>query len=248
MINSIDDVIKKLTQIVELAQLNKSRFGYFGSLYLEMTKTVKNNIVNGHFDDGERMEKLCVVFAKRYLDGFDNWQAHKPIMQSWQIALDETKRNNITVMQHLLCGINAHINLDLGIAAAQIAPGANINALKNDFAKINDVIKSLVNKVQDKLSKICWPMKLIDKIGKDKDEQLANFSIYIAREAAWKVATDLSSLKPEEHSKYIANIDNKTAFLAKKIINPGVMANVILKPIKWFEPSDTGKIIQILKS
>lgn len=248
MINSIDDVIKRQTQIVEFAQIHKARFGYFGSLYLEMTKTVKRYIAEGKFDDGARMEKLVIVFAKRYLDAFDNWQAHKPIMQSWQIALDETKRNNITVMQHLLCGINAHINLDLGIAAAQIAPGANINALKNDFAKINNVITSLVNRVQDKLSKICWPMKLIDKIGKDKDEQLANFSIYFAREAAWKVATDLAQLKPEEHPKYIANLDNKTAFLAKKIINPGVISNAVLKPVKWFEPSDAGKIIQILKS
>jgi len=36
-------------------------------------------------------------------------------------------------MQNLLLGMNAHINLDLGIAAVQTCGGADLIMLKDDF-------------------------------------------------------------------------------------------------------------------
>jgi hypothetical protein len=35
-----------------------------------VTKKVKNGIENNLFDDGPRMEKLDVIFAKRYIDAY----------------------------------------------------------------------------------------------------------------------------------------------------------------------------------
>ncbi|MEC5158526.1 hypothetical protein RCH13_002451 [Chryseobacterium sp. MP_3.2] len=40
------------------------------------------------------------------------------------------------MMQHILLGINAHINLDLGVSVASIMPYRKINPLKNDFGKL----------------------------------------------------------------------------------------------------------------
>jgi hypothetical protein len=40
--------------------------------------------------------------------------------------------------------MNAHINLDLGIAAAQVAPGPALPALHTDFLCINAILASVV--------------------------------------------------------------------------------------------------------
>ncbi len=248
MIKTIDDVIEFQTAIVAKAIKEKARFGYFACLYLKMTKALKNFSSQKKFQDADRMEQLCINFAKRYLQAFTKWQKGEKPTESWALAFEATQQNNISVLQHLICGINAHINLDLGIAAAQTSPGNTIILLKPDFEMINDIIASLMNKMKDKLHRISWPIRFIDEIGKNYDDDIANFSICIARDEAWKVALDLADLPETGHKNYIENLDKKTSDLAKLIINPGVVANFILKPVKWFEPSDPVTIIEVLNS
>jgi hypothetical protein len=51
----------------------------------------------------------------------------------WRIAFDAADRQEPPVLQHLLLGMNAHINYDLGIAAADTYPGAALVPLHRDF-------------------------------------------------------------------------------------------------------------------
>lgn len=246
MAQTLDQVIVALTEIVEKAKTQKARFGYFASLYLAMTQSVKAGISANRFQDGPRMERLVVIFANRYLNAFNQWQTGHTTSTAWKIAFDQTKLNNLTVIQHLLCGINAHINLDLSVAAAQTAPGSAIETLKTDFYTINAVIGSLLDKIQLKLNKISWPMRWLDRIGKNTDEQIANFGIGMARDAAWKEAKVLAHLDNANQTKMIQTLDATTTALGRLIINPGMGANLLLKPVKWFEPSDVRQIIVIL--
>ncbi len=242
----IDVVINRLDEIISWSIFNNSRMGYFASLYKRMTIAVKNGIENNVFEDGNRMEKLDVIFANRYLAAFDSYQNNQPLSVCWKKAFDACQNDSVIVMQHLLLGINAHINLDLGIAAAKVAEGNEINLLKNDFEKINDVIKGLVNEVQNELSEVCKPMFLLDRIGNNNDEAVANFSIEIARKEAWGVALALSALPKEDHIAFITKTDLVIAQLAKNIIRPGFIISLVLKMIRWFEPRKIAKIIDIL--
>ncbi|MFP3594999.1 DUF5995 family protein, partial [Chryseobacterium sp. SIMBA_038] len=79
------------------------------------------------------------------------------------MAFEATKNKDLLILQHIFLGMNAHINLDLGISAASIMPYRKINPLKKDFENINNVIASINQKVQDSLSKICYPVDLIDQ-------------------------------------------------------------------------------------
>jgi hypothetical protein len=47
--------------------------------------------------------------------------------------------------------------------------------------------------------------------------------------------------------EYIQNRDAKIVQIARKIARPGFFANLILKPAKWFEPSNVGEILILLK-
>ena len=248
MPKSIDEIISLLDQTVNEAEKTGQRYGYFASLYLEMTRSVKNAIHNNRFNDNQRMERLCIVFAMRYLDALVLWKSGKRPTNSWYLAFEQTKLTNMSVIQHILCGINAHINLDLSIAAAQTCPGSQIHALKGDFELINTVIASLVDKMQTKLEKISLPMRWLDRIGKNYDEKIANFSIGMARDASWIAALKLAKMTESEQKNFIILLDQTTSTLARLIIKPGVIANLILKPVMWFEPKDPKKVIKILKT
>lgn len=239
--NTVAEVIKRLEEIIDWAKDNNSQLGYFAALYYKMTKAVDEGIRDGSFEDGPRMARLDVVFARRYFDAFDAWQAGKKPTEAWVIAFEAAREDQYTVLQHLLMGINAHINLDLGIAAAQTCPGNSIGQLETDFKRINDVIASLVNKVQDSLSVICPPFWLFDWALKTEDEGIANFSIAVARKAAWKTALRLAPLADPASGPDVEQINQNIVRLGKLILHPGRLINFVL----WLaRKTETGSVRQ----
>jgi hypothetical protein len=118
------------------------------------------------------------------------------------------------VIQHLMLGMNAHINLDLGIAAASVAPTPQaLEALHADFNRINDVLARLVRIVEDQLCTICPPLqRLADRI--TVEDHVFDFGMNSAREVAWKLAQDLVAAPRESWPSIIARRDALSAAAA----------------------------------
>jgi hypothetical protein len=244
---TIDEVIAQLDLILAQAERENSPLGYFPALYRRVTVRVKQGIDRGEFADGERMERLDVNFANRYLLAWQQWRAGQPPSRAWERAFAATADGSLVVMQHLALGINAHINLDLGLAAAQTAPGPQIHALKPDFEAINGLLASLVNTVQDQLAQV-WPaMRLLDWAGGRLDEGLANFSIKVARVAAWQVALGYAPLtNPAEQAAFVAKVDGLTSHLAERIWHPGWWAGRGFGLVRRGERGSPAQIIRLL--
>lgn len=81
-----------------------------------VTQRVAHGIEKREFNDNPRMEKLDVFFAKRYIDAFYGWQKKEKITHSWQVPFDAADNRSTIVLQQILLGITAHINLDLGLS------------------------------------------------------------------------------------------------------------------------------------
>lgn len=245
-IQTIDQVIDALAQILEESKHNNDPLGYFAALYQKVTIKVKEGIQNGFFEDGDRMEKLDVIFAKRYIEAFYAHKEGKPVTASWQKAFEHSNYFWAIVLQHLLVGMNAHINLDLGIAAAQVAENENIENLKGDFDKINEILSSLVAEVEHDLSAI-WPtLRKILKLTHKVDNFLIDFSMELARDGAWKFATSLWQTPPENIDQAIILRDQKVAEKTKIITNPGWIVQLILAIARLGEQGTvTKKIIEL---
>ena len=137
------------------------------------------------------MEHFDVVFANRYIDAYECFRLQQPISRSWRIAFD-AKNEQLTSIQHLIMGMNAHISFDLGLAAETIAPKAQIGDLKNDFMKVNDILQKIINEMQTRIGKVSWSMFLLDWVGQDSDEKVINFGIVSSRRFAWQFAIGLA--------------------------------------------------------
>jgi len=245
-INSINEVIAFLDEIVSESERNSNPLGYFAALYRNVTNKVKEGIQNNFFDDGQRMEQLDVIFAKRYIDAYYSRQKNEPVTQSWQKAFELSAGFWPIVLQHLLIGMNAHINLDLGIAAAEVSRNKNLNDLENDFNKINEILSSLVNEVQNDLAEM-WPTlkKILEKT-KKADDFLVDFSMKLARDGAWKFAQTIAKTPENEIDKLLKERDEKIAKKAGLIANPGFSAGLVLKIIRLGEKGTVEKRIRQL--
>lgn len=234
-VTTIDDVILVLDNIIAECELNESPLGYFAVLYQKVTIEVKAGIAAGFFDDGPRMEQLDVVFARCYLDAYFNFQQGKPVSQSWQKAFAIAEEYWPIALQHLLMGMNAHINLDLGIATAEVSRGENMADMEHDFNRINEILSSLLHEVEGDLS-LVWPgLKFILKHTGKVDDYLVDFSIKLARDGAWKFANSIAALSGTELEQAIAERDLKVSLKTAVILNTGIVASVVLKLIRITE-------------
>lgn len=235
--NNISEVIVQLEEIIKMAKQNSDRAGYFAVLYKKVTIAVAEKIKQNYFDDNIRMEKLDVVFANRYLHAYELYKSGKPCSVSWQLAFDAARNWKPMVIDHLVAGMNAHIGLDLGLAAAAVAPGKFIHSVHNDFNKINTILNELMNDVKIDLYAM-WPLsKLILKLHTEKLENtLAGFSMSIARDAAWNVAIAFAPLDNEDSMNfYITERDKNVAAFGNKILYPGAFLNTVRYIFRLFE-------------
>jgi len=243
---TIDDVIRSLDGIIDWAWDQNSRNGYFAALYRRVTRAVKDGIAQGRFQNGPRIEALDVNFANRYLQAFEQFRAGQEPTLSWRVAFQAASRWYPIVVQQLLAGINAHINLDLGIAAAQTAPGDQLPGLQTDFNQINTVLAELVGTVEKEIGEISPLIGLLQKFGLRTEAQIINFNMTIARDAAWNVAVNLASTSPGQMEAAIAEVDLRTGLLGKVVVSPPLLVKLKLLPIRVFENNHIRRVLDVL--
>ena len=243
---TIDEVIRELTWIVDWAKAENSRLGYFPALYRNVTIRVKEGIANGLFEDGRRMERLDVVFASRYLDAFRDWRGGKPVSQSWKLAFEAASYWFPAILHHLLMGINAHINLDLGIATGQVAPGPQLLAIRNDFFKISELLSQMTLGVKHAMGQVSPWIGLVDRIGVKSPEVVANFNIKIARDLAWLAVEQFAALPADGYPAATAELDTKTALFGEFLLRPGLLARTGLLAIRVRETAAPSAVIGVL--
>ncbi|MEW5677517.1 DUF5995 family protein [Flavobacterium enshiense] len=243
---TIEDVIVLLEEIINRSKTDQSPLGYFAALYQKVTIKVKEGIAAGTFQDGPRMEQLDVVFANRYLKAYYEYQEQQACSNCWRFAFEKSQQYWPILLQHLLLGINAHINLDLGVAAAQVCPGDEIHKLKQDFDTINAILASLVDGVETALSEV-WPrLKIILKYTNSVDTFLVDFSMQTAREGAWAFALELAPMNRQEVGLAIVKRDERVREIARLVSNPGYVASGIFKVVRLFERGTVADKISLL--
>lgn len=242
----IAEVSARLDEIIEWARREQQPAGYFAALYSQVTMSMAEGIAAGRFEDGPRMERLNLLFAERYFAALDAFRAQRPMTQSWRVAFDMTRRRSPIVLQHLLGGMNAHINLDLGVAAAAVAPGAALSGLERDFFAINEVLAKLLQSTKDELSRLWRPLRLIDLVSGPATDAIFDFSMRRARDGAWRFAQELATLSGDEREGRIASRDANVAALGRRIYHPGLPASALLWVVRVSERGDVEQRLDVL--
>lgn len=243
---TIDDVIRALDGIIDWAWTEKSRLGYFAALYRRVTRAVREGIERGQFQNGPLVEQLDVNFAGRYLQAFAQMRSGGQPTRSWQLAFRAASRWYPIVVQHLLAGINAHINLDLGIAAAVTAPGEQLPGLQPDFNQINAVLAGLVSAVEKEISEVSPLIGLLEKMSLQTDTTIINFSLDKAREFAWSNAVQMAYKSGDELQSAIQKLDGEVELFGRPLVSPPLLIKIQLFPIRIFESSNVRRVLDVL--
>ncbi|MBC8029594.1 MAG: hypothetical protein H7Z16_05740 [Pyrinomonadaceae bacterium] len=244
---TIDEILEQLDQIIFTCRQESSRLGFFATLYRNVTIKVKEGIAAGAFDDGPRMERLDVAFANRYLAALESFRRDDPLSVCWRVAFQTAGNYWPLILQHLLIGMNAHINFDLGIAAATIAPGPELPALRGDFDRINNILGGMILKVRSNVEELSPWIRFLDRLAPTTEDRIINFSLNKARASAWLVATMVSTTPPGKLPVKLSVLDDGVAMLGSLVGSPkGWLINLGLRGIRLRESNDVPHIIDVL--
>lgn len=242
--NTINEVLIRMDQIVAECKSEQSRIGYFAILYRQVTRRVRDGILDGEFEDNPRMELLDVLFASRFINAYELWKAGKKTTESWRLAFEASKNSSHLVLQHLFLGINAHINLDLGISASETMLGKDLLGIQGDFNKINAVLAELVDGVKVNISTVSPIFGWLILLAKGQDEMLLNFSIQVARDGAWKYAGEYHADSNKDFQ--LKDRDANISKLAKMLINPGKFLAFLVKIVGFVEWKSVSRTMEQL--
>jgi len=232
--DSIDVVIAEMDRVIDRSIEGSDARGWFAIVYRAVTARVRSGLETGDFDDADRMERFDVRFARYWLDAHAAWDRDEPVSASWTVSFEAARRPGL-ILQHLLLGMNAHINLDLGVAAAATCPGPAVVDLRNDFERINDVLAELVDQMQLAIADVSPLARSLDSVGLRFDEALTCFSLEHARARSWSFAERLATSVGSDaqdmvhDAALVAARDRVVARYGARIADPG-------RPLRWLLP------------
>jgi len=248
-VTTIDQVVAAIQNIIAWSIDNQSRLGYFAALYKRITIAIRTAIAEGKFENGPRMQRFDVTFASRYfaaLNGYLHPGDFAPASHAWRVAFDAAAHPDPIIVQHMLAGVNAHIDLDLGIAAEEIAPGLQLPTLHSDFNAVTAVLASQVSGVLDEIDELSPVLADIYDVLMQNEIDLIDDGLKIFRDAAWNFATILAAEPSFLHPATIVVRDLEVAKFGTLIFYPPELIASFVTAIANRESRDVVHNVQVL--
>ncbi len=245
-VTKIDEVVDAIQSIVDWSISASSRLGYFAALYKRITIAVRTALDEGAFENAARMERFDVAFASRYFDALNGYfhpdQFPHPT-RSWRVTFDGSHRPEPIIVQHMLVGVNAHIDLDLGIVAHTISPGGQLASLRADFNTINAVLASQINDVVLRLNEISPALAELYAVLEENEIFLINEAVKTYRDSAWRFATILALQPAFARPLTIWARDRKVAEQGELIYDPPGLTGLIASIIRAIAARESRDIV-----
>jgi hypothetical protein len=244
---NVQESIANFDAIVAWAINAPSGIGYFATIYKRATIAVINAIDTGRFQNPEVMTRFTLTFSQRYFDALNahlHPNDYKGPTHVWQWAFDGVAYEEPNIFQHLLTAVDAHINLDLGITAAQVGAGA-MDDLHDDFNMINAILGSQVQGVFDALAEVSPRTHTIRNLlpGDEADE--INALLIVFRDLAWKFANVLAD-SPDDFQELVDLQDSRACLLSTCYLYPPDKIRGVVDWIADKESRDVARNVRAL--
>jgi Family of unknown function (DUF5995) len=226
----IDAVIARMTaQLDELRQAGDGRAA-FHATYLRTTRAVADALRAGAFLDADWVERWDVAFARLYLDALDAARRGDPVPRPWAVAFAAAAgQRSMPALQHVLLGMNAHINYDLPQALLAVISDdefddpAVLARREADHRKIDEVLAARVRAEDAELREL-GERSLQDTVLQPLNRAATRRFLRESRTKVWLNAKTLSRSRRQGERAYAARLAQLAELSAARVadlVRPG---------------------------
>lgn len=213
-----NSVVDKMMETVKKFEANKDNRTIFLHCYSMMTANMLLAIEQNKFHDTQWVNQLLNRFADYYFNALTCYDCGQETPTVWKEVHKAAASKKLHVIQHLLLGVNSHINYDLVLTLydmlspewADLSDEMRVKRYQ-DHCLVNLIIGETIDKVQDEVVEKYSPsMDVIDKLMGRLDEFLLLKLITAWRDKVWDHTQELLVLEGEaERTKYILELEKK---------------------------------------
>jgi hypothetical protein len=224
----IDALIERMEALLEPLQAADDPRQYFHATYLRTTIAVSKAIRGGGFTDPYWTERWDVTFASLYLDALEVAMSGGQPTRPWQIAFGAPR--DLPALNHVLLGMNAHINFDLPQALLAVITDEefDIPALmatrEEDHRAIDRVLASRVAAEDDELVSISGTGSVLNRLLRPLNRRGSQRFLRESRQKVWANAVALSQARrqgPETYAAALTELEQLSAAKVSALIAPG---------------------------
>ena len=212
--------IVRMQNLVRQWQETADARAFFLDCYLMMTRNMMAAVELKEFRDPAAVAAFVQHFADYYFAGLQAFEQDAESAPAvWRLAHEAALDHEVTPLQMLLLGVNAHINHDLVLTVVDLL-GAEWGELSEDrradryfdFCYVNDIISRTVDAVQAQVLEPAMPLIVIlDRLMGPLDERMITRLLAHWREAVWKHAVALMEAAGEDEKRQLLSEVEKTA-------------------------------------
>jgi len=190
----------------------------FNDLYRPVTQDVYDH--RGDYQDPTFLSTLTVKFSGLYFDTYD--APSKP--GAWRPLFLARSESGLATIQHVLAGMNAHINRDLAVALVRTFESlarpwpALGSAAHADYLHINDLLRANIDAAEVQYGNELTEAS--DEALGQLDELAALWSITAARDVAWSNGSVLFHTPDFVRPAFVAGLDSLAGLTSSALLVP----------------------------
>jgi hypothetical protein len=220
-------LVRRMDAMVCTWEVGGDRRAAFLRCYMMMTRNTLHAIDAREFRDSAWVERLLHRFAEYYFEALDAYATRAdrspPV---WRFAHETARQEKPWVIQHLLLGVNAHINFDLVLTLEELLRDewskleSDGRARRyEDYCQVNAIIAQTIDDVQDEVIRPRMPvMGVVDGLMGRLDEFLISRFITGWRDEVWKRAIALlESTDPAQREIHLRTREKDVMLKARAI-------------------------------
>ena len=226
----IEDVIERMRALLGPLQAAADPRQYFHATYLRTTIAVAEAIRGGGFTDPDWTERWDVTFATFYLDALEAATSGSRPSRPWAIAFGAPP--DLAALNHVLLGMNAHINFDLPQALVAVITDEEFDdpelvaRRETDHRAIDRVLAARVAAEDDELVSISGPGSVLNRLLRPLNQRGSQRFLRESREKVWANAVALSQARRKGQEAYTAllgELETLSAAKVAKLQAPGLV-------------------------
>ncbi|MEZ5004164.1 MAG: DUF5995 family protein [Chitinophagales bacterium] len=206
-------VVEKMLDLAKTFEAKQDNRTIFLYCYSMMTDNMLLAIEQERFKDNAWVERLLHRFAEYYFEALTCYDCGAETPAVWHAVHVAASTKKLHVIQHLLLGVNAHINYDLVLSLYDVLAEDWNNMTDEmrdlryqDHCLVNEIIGNTIDKVQDEVVERFSPMmNVIDRIMGRLDEMIILKMISEWRDSVWHHTQEMLVITQEEERNRFRN-------------------------------------------
>jgi hypothetical protein len=189
------DAHARLAELEHRLVARDDRRSVFLTVYVRVTEEVRRGVDAAAFEDPAWVESYLVTFADHYRRAFAAFERGDAdaVPPPWRLSFERALADDALVVQHVLLGVNAHVNYDLALALHEVGIDPDREAKRADHRAINRVLGRLVDEEQALVAeRYAAGVADVDEALGRVDEALSLFTLREGRRNAWYGAVALT--------------------------------------------------------